>query len=106
LPLPVGSAARGGADGIFKTADSTSSSLSNFPLCMNRNRCRDVEGSSFDRIRCFKAMTVVSSGSGMSSKRSGTEVVNLTVMLRGGGSIPTSTDPGKEDIAVVVVGRK
>jgi hypothetical protein len=49
-------------------------------------------------------MTVVSSGSGMSNKRSGTEVVNLTVMLRGGESILASTDPGKEDIAVVVVG--
>jgi hypothetical protein len=35
-------------------------------------------------MRCFKATTVVASGSGISSRRSGIEVVNLIVIGREG----------------------
>ena len=34
-------------------------------------------------MRCFRAMTLVPSASGISSSRSGTAVVNLTVTRRG-----------------------
>lgn len=83
FPLPFGSGVGGGGDGIFSTEDNISSSFRSFPLCINRNRCWEVGGSSFDRMRCLNAMTVVSSGSGISSRRSGIEVVNRTVMWRG-----------------------
>lgn len=94
LPLPLGSGVRGGADGILRTVPRISSSFSSLPLWMKRNRWLDVGGSSFERMRCFRAMTEVSLGSGISRRRSGIEVVKRTVMWRGvelGG-------PGKEAI--------
>lgn len=99
LPLPLGSGARGGgAEGIFKTDANMSSSLSNLPLWINRSRCWDVGGSSFDRIRRLKVTTVVSFGSGISRRRSGIEVVKRTVMCRRFEDIVASYDALKEDI--------
>lgn len=82
MPLPLGSGARGGGGGIFKTADRRSSSLRSFPLWMRRKRCLDVGASSWERMRCFSAMMEVSFGLGISRRRSGMEVVKRTVMRR------------------------